>query len=66
MSEPTETTEPIAKVSLDDFCRSLSLTDKRIELIAGFHSDEVRAGHLVDEESAFLSRLEAFLIRPVK
>ncbi len=25
------------KMTLDDFCKKLSLTDKRVELIGGFH-----------------------------
>lgn len=55
-----------ASVTLTDFCRGLSSTDRRVELIAGFHSDEVRNDRLHDTESAYLERYEAFAVRPVK
>ena len=61
-----ETADAPPSVTLDDFCRGLSTTDKRVELIAGFHSDEVRNNRLHDTEPAYFERYEAFAIRPVK
>lgn len=58
-----ETEKP---AQLNEFCRNLSLTDKRVELIAGFHSSEVRAGKLTDTESAYSERYAAFADTPVK
>lgn len=65
-SESASADEPTASIPLDDFCKGLSVTDRRVELIAGFHSDELRAGRLHDVESAYRERLEAFAVRPVK
>ena len=53
-------------VTLQEFCSSLSAHDKRVELIAGFHSDEKREGRHFDTEAAYKERFEAFADRPVK
>jgi len=53
-------------VPLQEFCASVSAHDKRVELIAGFFSDEKRAGRHHDTAEAYQERLEAFAIRPVK
>jgi hypothetical protein len=63
---PEASADVTATVPLDDFCRGLSVNDKRVELIAGFHFDEKCAGHLHDVESAYLERYAAFAVRPVK
>lgn len=55
-----------ATVPLGEFCSSLSGHDKRVELIAGFHSDELRENRLHDIESAYRERFTAFADRPVK
>jgi hypothetical protein len=72
MATPSETvkTEPDAikveanpdsfPLSLDEFCARLSLTDKRVELIGGFHHTERAAGHNKDVEAAFKERFIAF------
>jgi hypothetical protein len=63
------TGEPVpasAPISLKEFCIGLSASEKRVELIAGFHADEIRAEHFFDVASAYRARFAAFAIRPVK
>lgn len=57
---------PESRVTLNNFCRELSLTDKRVELIAAFHFDEKRAGTIMDTSSAYTERFVAFADKPVK
>lgn len=57
---------PAVKVSLDDFCRSLSRRDRRVELIAMFRHTEVTAKHLSDTAAAYEQRYTATAKRPVK
>lgn len=57
---------PAAKIPLNEFCASLSSTDKRVELISGFHSDELREERFFDTSAAYSERFEAFAVRPVK
>lgn len=52
-------------VSLNEFCARLSATDKRVELIGGFHHVEAKAGHLTDAEAGFMERFVAFCNQPV-
>lgn len=54
------------ELSVDEFCARLSATDKRVEMIRGFHFDEQRVGHIKDTEERFLARYEAFGKREVK
>lgn len=63
---PETETETTATMPLGEFCSSLSAHDKRVELIAGFHSDELRENRLHDVESAYHERYVAFADRPVK
>jgi hypothetical protein len=51
-------------LTLDEFCTRLSKTDRRVELIGGFHFDERRAERFKDTESAYRSRFEAFANKP--
>lgn len=51
-------------LTLEEFCRRLSGTENRVEMIAGFYSDEARANHWKDSEAAFTARFDAFQIRP--
>lgn len=53
------------QITLDEFCLSHSMVDRRVELLRGFHSAEVRAGHAKDLESEYLARFEAFATKPV-
>lgn len=61
-----EAVDAPANVTLQEFCSSLSVHDKRVELIAGFHSDEKREGRLFDTGAAYQKRFETFADRPVK
>lgn len=61
-----ETSNPAApELTLDDFCARLSSTDNRVELIGGFHFVEKQAKRFKDSESAYRSRFEAFVNKPV-
>lgn len=63
---PQETAAPAQDVSLtlDDFCRRLSETDKRVALIGGFHAEEKASGRTKDRESAYRARYADFIKRP--
>lgn len=52
-------------MSLDEFCASLSATDKRVETISAFHLIETKAGHLNDTPINFTARYESFRTSPV-
>lgn len=52
-------------ITLEEFCTRLSKSDKRVELIGGFHYTEVAAGSIKDAESEFQSRFTAFVTKPV-
>lgn len=51
-------------LSLDEFCTRLSSTDRRVEIIGGFHSEEAKSGNTKDVESAFLARFNEFINKP--
>lgn len=51
-------------LTLDEFCSRLSATDKRVELIGGFHSVEKAAGRVKDLESAYVARFTDFINQP--
>lgn len=53
--------EPIA---LDEYCRRLSVTDGRVELIGGFEADERISGHLKSDVSGFDAAFARFVARP--
>lgn len=69
MAGKAETTvtqsDPVAEVTLTEFCTSLSSTDKRVELIGGFNFAETQEGHLKDTEANFRQRFTAFVNKPV-
>ncbi|EAB4417296.1 hypothetical protein D7B12_17855 [Salmonella enterica] len=52
-------------MSLNEFCKRLSLTEKRYVLIAGFHRHQEIANHLVDTWEGFNERLAVFLKTPL-
>lgn len=54
-----------ADVTLDEFCTRLSLTDKRVELIGGFHHVEKKHRRFKDAEPKYRARFEAFVNKPV-
>ncbi|ECN9265215.1 hypothetical protein ACLMYS_003872 [Salmonella enterica] len=47
--------------SLDEFCRRLSVTERRYGLIAAFHFREKEAGHVRDLPSAYAKRYAAYI-----
>jgi hypothetical protein len=51
-------------LSVDEFCTSLSLTDRRVELIGAFNSIEKQAGNLKDTRTAYAARYQAFINAP--
>ncbi len=51
-------------LTIEEFCARLSIADKRVELIGGFHATEVRAGRVKDSEAAFQGRFEKFANQP--
>lgn len=56
---------PPEQITVQEFCQRLSVTDKRVELIAGFYSVEMRESRFKDAEDQFRSRFEAFITKPV-
>lgn len=53
-------TKAPAKVSLKRFCADLSVSDRRVELIGGFHHSELVAGRLLDTNEAYTQRYADF------
>ena len=51
-------------LSLDEFCARLSKTDRRVELIGGFHLAMRERGMLRDTDSAYRRAFAEFLRRP--
>ena len=49
---------------LEEFCQRLSVTDRRVELIGAFYSEETRAGRVKDTESNFSARFNKFVSQP--
>lgn len=65
-SEPAQAVAAaVPGITLDEFCQRLSKSDKRVELIAGFHADESSGGRFKDAESQYLARFGAFINKPV-
>lgn len=52
-------------LSLDEYCKRLSLSEKRYGLISGFHHTEKAAGRLHDVASAYKARYDVFLSTPM-
>lgn len=53
-------TEPLA-----EFCRQLSASDRRLELISGFYADEQSQGRAHATRADWEARFAAFQRRPV-
>lgn len=64
-NKPVAANEEEMQVTLDEFCMRHSATDKRVELIGGFHFVETCASRFKDTESAYRARFEAFINKPV-
>lgn len=56
-SEPTQLT-------LTEFCKRLSETNRRYVLIGGFYASEEKAGRVKDTEAAFNARFVEFTNKP--
>jgi hypothetical protein len=56
---------PEVDVSLDDFCKKLSLKETRYSLISAFHLNQKKAGKLRDTPSAYQGRFEKYINTPV-
>lgn len=65
MPPKTEARDTADDITLEEFCRRLSITDRRPELIGGFHFAEKAAGRVKDAESNFADRFQAFANKPV-
>jgi pyrroloquinoline quinone (PQQ) biosynthesis protein C len=51
-------------LTIDEFCASQSQTDRRVELLGAFHSQEKQAGRVKDKRSAYLQRYNDFANAP--
>lgn len=60
----SQITQPEPQIPLGDFCRHMSLSDSRVELIGAFHAVEQTAGRVFDLESAYATRFVAFASAP--
>jgi hypothetical protein len=55
----------VEQVTLEEFCVRLSQSDRRVELIGGFHFSEKQARRFKDAESNYAARFQAFVNQPV-
>lgn len=62
-AEKLEDAAPQAQ-TLTEYCAVRSKTDRRVELIGAFFSDERRQGNVKDLASAYDARFEAFTKKP--
>lgn len=53
------------ELTVDEFCRRLSISDRRVELLGAFHFDEKRNGRVKDTETNFRARFDEFVNKPV-
>ena len=58
---PAPNLSPEIPLSLDEFCRRLSLQDRRATLIGGFHLVMRRAGRLKDTDAAYRAAFSQFI-----
>lgn len=69
-SQPAEDTVQVQPdqypLSLDEFCTRISQTDRRVELIGGFHRYAQLKGLASDTEANFRAQFEQFLKQPAK
>jgi hypothetical protein len=52
------------EISLDDFCRNFSLSEKRVELISGFHMQMRIDAKPFATQAAYKALFEAFINAP--
>ncbi|ELK5289391.1 hypothetical protein Q6670_004059 [Salmonella enterica] len=67
-AEPIKAPEAAQEIaqSLEDFCRELSLTERRHTLIASFFHTEKAAGRVKDAASAYRKRYSEHLTTPAR
>ena len=65
MSKSKQAKNDSFDLTLGEFCARLSAKDRRVELIGGFHADEVANGRNKDSEKNFMTRFRQFAERPV-
>lgn len=53
------------ELTLDEFCIRLSGTDRRVELIGGFHHSQTAAGVIKASQTDFAASYEEFINKPV-
>lgn len=53
-------------VLLDEFCRELSATSRRVELIAGFHAAMTKDKRTKDSRTAFSRAFTTYCKRPIR
>lgn len=53
------------ELTVDEFCMRRSVSDRRVELLAAFHQNEIRNQRHKDVESAYAARLDTFASQPV-
>lgn len=51
-------------LSLEEYCARLSTTDRRAELIGGFHFSEKQSGRVKDTETNYKKRFAEFCKQP--
>lgn len=57
--------EVVEEISLEEFCQRRSRSDRRVELIAAFHSEQSRTQQFKASESEYAARLDKFANQPV-
>lgn len=68
---PKETAAPEASapesfdLTLDEFCARLSATDRRVELIGGFHAEARKNGLTKSGETQFRAAFDLYASRPI-
>ena len=60
--EVVTTTE--SPITLTEFCQSLSLTDKRVEMLGAFFAAQKRLGNMKNTNSAYLKLFNDFANAP--
>jgi len=64
--EPEDEGAPqVFDLTVEEFCARTSAEDSRIELLAGFYSDEKANGRFKDSIAAYAERYAAYANRPI-
>lgn len=62
--ENADASTDAATLGLEEFCRRLSATDRRVELISGFFASAKLKGQTTGTEGHLKARFEAFINEP--